>query len=68
VQLQCAACRNRSLMDMDVAKFLLREIAGAARRLMTEIHELATAYGWSERSIAAMSGARRAAYLEMISA
>ncbi|MGB6691944.1 MAG: hypothetical protein WBE76_29220 [Terracidiphilus sp.] len=68
VQLQCAVCRNRSLIDMDIARFLLREIAGAARRLMTEIHELAAAYGWSERSIAAMSGARRAAYLEMISA
>jgi hypothetical protein len=68
LQLQCAVCRNSPLIDMDIAKFLLREIAGAARRLMTEIHELAKAYGWSERSIAAMSGARRAAYLEMISA
>jgi hypothetical protein len=67
VQLQCAVCYSRPWLDLDIAHFLLREIAGAARRLMMEIHELASAYGWSERSIAAMSATRRAAYLEMLS-
>jgi hypothetical protein len=68
VQLQCAACQSSPFLDMDIARFLVREIASAARRLMAEIHELASAYGWSERSIASMSGARRAAYLEMLNA
>jgi hypothetical protein len=68
VELQCAACRSRPLLDLDIARFLVRVTLGAARRLMAEIHELAKAYGWSERSIAAMSGARRAAYLEMLNA
>lgn len=68
VELQCAVCQSSPSLDLDIARFLLREIAGAARRLMAEIHELARAYGWSERSIAAMSGVRRAAYLEMLSA
>jgi hypothetical protein len=65
---QCAECRSRTSVDVDIAHFFLREIARVARRLMTDIHELAGAYGWSERSIAAMSGARRAAYLEMLRA
>lgn len=68
VQMHCAACQGTPLLDLDIARYLVREIAGAARRLMAEIHELAGAYGWSERSIAAMSGARRAAYMEMLSA
>jgi len=66
VQLECAACGCRPLLDLDIARFLLREIRAAARRLLEEIHELAGAYGWSEAAIAAMSGARRAAYLEML--
>lgn len=66
LELECPACPARPVMDLDVAQFLLREIAGAARRLMREIHELASVYGWSERSIAAMSPARRAGYLEML--
>ena len=45
---------------------LLREVAAAARRLMADIHELASAYGWSEAAIVSMSTARRAAYLEML--
>jgi len=68
VQLQCVACKARPRFDLDIAHYLVREIAGAARRLLVEIHELASAYGWSEQSIARMSGARRAAYLEMLNA
>jgi hypothetical protein len=68
VQLQCAACQSRPLLDLDVARFLVREMMATARRLMAEIHELARAYGWSERSIATMSAARRSAYLEMLRA
>ena len=66
VQLECAGCGGRPLLDLDMMRFLPREIRAAARRLLEEIHELAGAYGWSEAAIAAMSGARRAAYLEML--
>jgi hypothetical protein len=67
IELACPECPARPALDLDVAGFLLREIAAAARRLMREIHELASAYGWSERDLTAMSPARRAAYLEMLS-
>ncbi len=66
LQLECAACGGRSVLDFDVVRYLLREIGVAARRLMTEIHELAQAYGWSEAAITGMSVARRTAYLEML--
>ena len=62
----CDACAGRAEIDFDIAGFFWREVATAARRLLAEIHRLASAYGWSERSILAMSPARRLAYLEML--
>lgn len=64
----CPGCSSRELLDLDMARFLWQEVRNAARRLLGEIHQLASAYGWSERAIAAMSPGRRAAYLEMLSA
>jgi hypothetical protein len=66
IEISCGACGGGSVLDLDVARYFLREIGAAARRLMAEIHELARAYGWSEAAIAGMSGARRAAYLGML--
>ena len=68
VRFECVACGSRPWLDLDIVRFLQREISAAARRLMAEIHELALAYGWSEAAIAAMSTVRRAAYLEMLGA
>lgn len=64
--LTCEACAERSEIDFDIAGFLWREVGVAARRLLAEIHRLASAYGWSERAITAMNPARRNAYLEML--
>jgi hypothetical protein len=66
MRLECAVCRNRPVFDLDAGRFLLREVASAARRLLVEVHQLASAYGWSEAAIVSMSAARRAAYLEML--
>jgi hypothetical protein len=66
--LPCAHCGSRAALDFDVAGFVWREIQVAARRLMAEIHRLASAYGWSEKAVVRMSAARRAAYLEMLNA
>jgi hypothetical protein len=67
MRLECAACRNRPVLDLDIARYLLREVAAAGRRLIGEIHELASAYGWTEAAIAGMSPARRSEYLKMLS-
>ncbi len=66
--LSCAQCGARAALDFDVAGFVWREIQVAARRLMAEIHRLASAYGWNEKAVARMSAVRRAAYLEMLNA
>jgi hypothetical protein len=66
--LRCPECSVSETLDLDIARFLWIEARSAAQRLLAEIHELAWAYGWSERSIARMSPQRRSAYLEMLSA
>jgi len=38
------------------------------RRLLVEVHALASAYGWSEQEILSLSDARRRLYLEMVQA
>lgn len=67
-QFQCAACGSSASVDVDVAHFFLGELARSARWLMMDVHDLASAYGWSEQSIVAMSAARRSAYLELLRA
>jgi hypothetical protein len=63
----CAVCSSPQTLDLDIAQFLWLEVRSAAKRLLAEIHELAWAYGWSERSLLRMSPARRHAYMEMLS-
>jgi hypothetical protein len=66
--LPCAHCGARTALDFDAARFVWREVQVAAKRLLAEIHCLASAYGWSEKAVVRMSAARRAAYLEMLNA
>jgi hypothetical protein len=61
----CAACGIADDVDLDIARFLWAEVKHAALTLLREVHELASAYSWSERSILDMTPARRATYLEM---
>ena len=52
--------------DFDPAGFVWEEIRADALQLLDEVHQLASAYRWSERAILAMSATRRAAYLARI--
>ena len=65
LDLICAACGHPWQAALDIVSYLGREIAYEARRLLSDVHRLASAYGWSESDILAMSPARRGAYLEM---
>jgi hypothetical protein len=65
--IECPGCSSRESLDLDIARFLWAEVRAAARRLLSDIHELASAYGWSEQAIAGLSASRRDAYLEMLS-
>lgn len=61
----CPACGAMDRVDLDIGRFLWAEIRHAALALLRDVHDLASAYGWSEASILSMNGARRAKYLEM---
>lgn len=63
--LTCPACGNRWQALFDIVGFLWREIEAWAVRLLREVHALASAYGWSERDILALSPWRRRYYLEL---
>jgi hypothetical protein len=65
---ECPGCAGQQVLDLDIARFMWREVAAAAGRLLREVHLLATAYGWREQDILALSPRRRAAYLELAGA
>jgi hypothetical protein len=66
--LTCPACTHVWQMAFDIAAYLWAEINAWADHLLVDIHQLASAYGWREVDILAMSALRRERYLEMIGA
>ena len=63
----CPNCGQISEILFDIATFFWGEIQSWSARLIREIHALATAYGWHETDILAMSPWRRKQYLELMS-
>lgn len=68
VALRCPVCTHQQDEVLDIASFVWTEIEACARRLLWEIHALASTYGWSEGQILSLSAARRALYLQMVQA
>jgi hypothetical protein len=66
--LRCPVCENEWEEDLDIVSFVWCEIEARARRLLFEIHILASAYGWAETDILSLSDRRRALYLELAQA
>lgn len=64
--LSCPACGHQWQALFDVLAFLSPKIAQQAKRLLHEVHALASAYGWHEADILSMSAVRRQFYLEMV--
>ncbi|MDQ6775227.1 MAG: hypothetical protein M3071_03175 [Actinomycetota bacterium] len=62
----CPECASEEIVDLDVARFLWIEVRRAASQLLRDVHDLASAYGWSERSILELDVRRRTAYLELL--
>ena len=63
---ECPMCHHASEESLDLPTFLWNEIESRARRLLAEVHVLATTYGWTEAAILGMSDVRRATYLQMV--
>jgi hypothetical protein len=68
VALTCVPCGHTWSVAFDIAGYLWSEMEEWAERLLVEIHALASAYGWSERDILALSPSRRRAYLDLLGA
>lgn len=68
LELDCAVCGREWRSPFDLTGFVWTELTAYAQRLLREIHLLATAYGWSEGDVLAVSPARRRCYLELVSA
>ena len=66
LQLQCPACGHNWQMMFDIASFLWTEIEAEAKRLLREVHILASAYAWREADILSLSPFRRQFYLEAV--
>jgi hypothetical protein len=66
LSLTCPTCQRSWLAAFDIASYLWGEVSDWALRTMREVHALASAYGWREADILAMSARRRQWYLEMI--
>jgi hypothetical protein len=62
----CEACGHSFTAQLDPGELLWDEIGARARALLGEVHQLACAYGWSEREILALGPERRASYLSMV--
>ena len=68
LQVTCPSCQHAWRALFDVVSFLWTEIEVWAWRILSDVHTLASAYGWDERDILALSPTRRQFYLEMVGA
>ncbi|MBW6435162.1 hypothetical protein KZ829_15585 [Actinoplanes hulinensis] len=61
----CPGCGAATPLRLDIAAHLWAELDFWARDLLTDVHVLARAYGWTEPEILALSPVRRRYYLEL---
>ncbi|MGW2866777.1 T4 family baseplate hub assembly chaperone [Kitasatospora sp. NPDC001225] len=65
LNLGCPECGRQALAELDIASYLWEELDAWARATLLDVHLLATAYGWSEPEVLALSPLRRRYYLEL---
>lgn len=64
IAVSCGACGRTSSILLDPGALLWEELGAAMRDLLSDVHALASTYGWTEGEILSLSRERRAAYLE----
>ena len=65
IDLNCTACAHAWHVTLDIERFLWSKITATAKRLLRDVHALASVYGWREPDILAMTTVRRQTYVEM---
>jgi hypothetical protein len=68
LEISCPFCGQHWRAAFDIVTFFWSEIDAWARRILREVDTLASAYGWCEEDILALSPARRQFYLETVGA
>ena len=61
----CPACQQHWTTLFDIVSFFWTELDALAKRLLRDVHTIASAYGWRESDILALSAARRQYYLRV---
>jgi len=66
LELSCEECGHRWAAGFNIGTVLWAEIDARAGVLLSEVHGLARAYGWTEPEVLALSPHRRGVYLDMV--
>jgi len=66
IELACPACGHQWHALFDVESFFWNELSAWAKRLLGDVHILASAYGWRETDILNLPPQRRQIYLDLI--
>jgi len=61
----CSACERAFSAPLDIASVLWHELDAWAHHTLAEVHTLASAYGWREADVLALSAQRRFLYLQL---
>ncbi len=65
LHISCPECGGTTPAELDIASYLWTELDTWARDVLLDVHLLASAYGWSEPEILALTPLRRRYYLEL---
>jgi hypothetical protein len=68
IDLACPACDHRWQASFDIESFFWSELSAWAKRLLGDVHILASAYGWPESDILNLPPQRRQVYLDLVNA
>lgn len=66
IELACPGCDHQWQASFDVESFFWNELSAWAKRLLGDVHILASAYGWRETDILNLPPIRRQVYLDLI--
>lgn len=66
LDVRCPACDHAWTALFDIATLTWATIQSHAARILSEVHALARAYGWTESDIWALSPRRRRHYLDLV--
>jgi hypothetical protein len=66
LRLDCNICGHSWSAVFDIMSFFWAELSTRAQRLLGEVHQLASNYGWRESDILQMTSIRRQRYLDLL--